>query len=126
MDEPEYIYGRRAVMEALHSSVERMNKLFIAKGTRGRPINEIHELARKNRVVIKILPRQALEKFAPAGSHQGVVASMAPIDYADPDELMEPHQKGEPALILALDGLTDPQNFGAILRTAEAVGAGGV
>lgn len=126
MDESGYIYGRRAVLEALRASAERVNKLFIAQGIRGETINEIRELARQNRVVTKTLPRRGLERYAPAGSHQGVVASMAPQSYADADDLMRPYQDGEPALLLALDGITDPQNFGAILRTAEAVGVGGI
>jgi 23S rRNA (guanosine2251-2'-O)-methyltransferase len=126
MEESEYIYGRRTVMEALRSSPERVNKLFMAEGSRGRPIQEIRELARKSKIVIKILPKRGLEKYAPAGSHQGVVASMAPTEYADADTLIEPYRGDEPALLLALDGITDPQNFGAILRTAEAVGVNGV
>lgn len=126
MNESEYIYGRRAVLEALRSSPERVNKLFIAEGTKGRIINDIRDLARKNKIVIKTIPKRALERYAPASPHQGMVASMAPSDYADADELMEPHIGGKPALLLALDGITDPQNFGAILRTAEAVGVNGV
>ncbi len=126
MKESDYIYGRRAVLEALRASAERMNKLFNAKGVRGETINEIRELARQNRVVTKALPRHALERYAPAGSHQGVVASMAPRGYADADDLMRPHRDGAPALLLALDGITDPQNFGAIIRTAEAAGVGGI
>lgn len=126
MEESEYIYGRRAVLEALRASPERVNKLFLADGSRGRTTDEIRELARRNKVVVKFLPKRALERYAPGTAHQGVVASMAPVGYADADALMEPHQKGGPALILLLDGITDPQNLGAILRTAEAVGAGGV
>ena len=126
MKESEYIYGRRAVLEALLSSAGRVNKLFVAKGSRGKAINDIRALARTNKVVTKTLPKSALERYVQTKSHQGVVASVAPVDYADAAELMEPYQKGKPALILALDGLTDPQNFGAILRTADAVGANGV
>ena len=126
MRQSEYIYGRRAVLEALRASAERVNKLFIAQGVRGETISEIRDLAKMNRVVTKTLPRRALERYAPAASHQGVVASMSPQSYADADDLMQPYQDGEPALVLLLDGITDPQNFGAILRTAEAVGANGV
>ncbi len=126
MHQSEYIYGRRAVLEALRASAERVNKLFIAQGVRGETISEIRDLAKMNRVVTKTLPRRALERYAPAASHQGVVASMSPQSYADADDLMQPYQDGEPALVLLLDGITDPQNFGAILRTAEAVGANGV
>ena len=126
MKESDYIYGRRAVLEALNSSPERMNKLFVAEGVRGESIGEIRELARRHRVVTKVLPRRALERYAPGVSHQGVVASMAPVSYADADDLLQPYHNGEPALVVLLDGITDPQNFGAILRTAEAVGVAGV
>jgi 23S rRNA (guanosine2251-2'-O)-methyltransferase len=126
MSESQNIYGRRAVLEALRSAPDRVNKLFIAQGVRGETIDEIRELAKQHRVITKVLPRRGLERYAPEGSHQGVVASVAPVGYADVDDLTLPFQNGEPALIVALDGVTDPQNFGAILRTAEAVGAGGV
>jgi 23S rRNA (guanosine2251-2'-O)-methyltransferase len=126
MSEAEYIYGRRAVIEALRAAPERVNKLFMAEGTHGRTTDEIRDLARKHRVVIKMLPRNGLDRYAPADAHQGVVASVAPVDYADADALMEANPGGRPALLLALDEITDPQNFGAILRTAEAVGVGGV
>jgi 23S rRNA (guanosine2251-2'-O)-methyltransferase len=126
MEEPEYIYGRRAVLEALRSTPERVNKLFLADGSRGRIIHDIWTLARTNKIIIKSLPKQVLEQYAPADSHQGVCASIAPTDYADADKLMELHRKEKPSLLVALDGITDPQNFGAILRTAEAVGVDGV
>ncbi len=126
MEESGHIYGRRAVLEVLRSSPDRVSKLFIAEGSRGRTTNEIRELARRHRVVTKTLPRRALERYAPEAAHQGVVASVAPVSYADADELIELYPKGKPALILVLDGITDPQNFGAILRTSEAVGVSGV
>ena len=126
MDQSEYIYGRRAVLEALRSSAERMNKLFIAQGAHGEAIGEIWDLAKRSRVVTKVLPKRGLERYAPGASHQGVVASMAPVSYADADDLMQPYRDGRPALVVLLDGITDPQNLGAILRTAEAVGATGV
>lgn len=126
MEESGHIYGRRAVLEALRSSPDRVNKLFIAEGTRGRTMNEIRDLARRHRVVTKTLPRRALERYAPDAAHQGVVASMAPVSYADVDDMLEPRREGRSALILVLDGITDPQNFGAILRTADAAGVSGV
>jgi 23S rRNA (guanosine2251-2'-O)-methyltransferase len=126
MGETEYIYGRRAVLEALRSSAERVNKLFIAEGTRGRTITQIRELARRRKVVTNTLPRRGLERYVSGGAHQGVVASVAPVDYADADELITPCHEGKPALLLLLDGITDPQNLGAILRSADAVGVDGV
>lgn len=126
MSEADYIYGRRAVLEALRSAAERMNKLFIAEGTHGRTITEIRDLARRKNVLTKTVPRRTLERYVPEGSHQGVAASVAPVDYTDADELMTPYHKGKPALLLLLDGITDPQNLGAILRSADGVGVDGV
>jgi 23S rRNA (guanosine2251-2'-O)-methyltransferase len=126
MDETGYIYGRRTVAEALRSSAGRVNKLLIAEGAHGPAIDEIRQLAKQNRVVMKFLPRQALEKYAPETVHQGVIASVTPVDYAEPEEVMQVHKDGRPTLIVVLDGITDPQNFGAILRTAEAAGVSGV
>ncbi|GAB4349353.1 MAG: 23S rRNA (guanosine(2251)-2'-O)-methyltransferase RlmB [Candidatus Abyssubacteria bacterium] len=126
MEESDYIYGRHAVLEALRACPERVNKLFIAEGTQGRAVREIHELARRAKVVVKILPRKALERYAAGEVHQGVAASVSPVEYAEPDELMHPYRNGNPALLLVLDSVTDPQNLGAILRTAEAVGVDGV
>jgi 23S rRNA (guanosine2251-2'-O)-methyltransferase len=103
-----------------------LNKLFIAEGAHGPAIDEIRRLAKENRVVTKYLPKRALEKYVPEAVHQGVVASMTPVEYAEPDEVMQPRKNGKPALILVLDGITDPQNFGAMLRTSEAAGVSGV
>ena len=126
MKESEYICGRRAVLEALRGSPRRVNKLFIAKGSHGRTTDEICDLARKNKVVIKTLPRRSIDSMATITSHQGVIASVAPVEYAEPDALVEPFPDGKPALVLVLDELTDTQNFGAILRTADAAGVNGV
>jgi len=122
----EYICGRRAVLEALRGSPGRVNKLFIAKGSHGRTTDEICNLARKNKVVIKNLPMRAIDTMAAITSHQGVIASVAPVEYAEVDALIEPYPDGKPALVLVLDELTDTQNFGAILRTADAAGVNGV
>jgi 23S rRNA (guanosine2251-2'-O)-methyltransferase len=126
VEESGYIYGRRAVLELLRSSSQRVNKLFIAEGDHGPTINEIRELAQRNRVITKILPKRALDRYAPGVAHQGIVASVSPVQYAEIEELIEPYLEGKPTLLLLLDGITDPQNCGAILRTAEAVGVRGV
>ncbi|MBI4831836.1 MAG: 23S rRNA (guanosine(2251)-2'-O)-methyltransferase RlmB [Candidatus Lindowbacteria bacterium] len=126
MEDTGYVYGRRSVAETLRSSPDRVNKLFIAEGAHGPAIDEIRELAKRHRVVTKFLPKQAIGKYAPEAVHQGVVASVTPVDYADADDVIQSSKGGKPALILVLDGITDPQNFGAILRTAEAAGVGGV
>ena len=127
MEESGYTYGRHAVLEILRSAPQRVNKVFLAEGDHGQIVGEIRELAKRNRIVIKIVPRRALSRYVPRGtSHQGVIASVAPVAYADIEDVSQPFQNSQPSLILLLDGITDPQNFGAILRTAEATGAAGV
>lgn len=126
-EESGYIYGRRAVREILDSSPHRVNKIFLTAGDHGQIVGEIRDLARKNHIIISIVPRQALSRYVPRGAaHQGIVASVAPIEYAEPEQIMEPFRNGTPSLILILDEITDPQNFGAILRSCDAVGVAGV
>jgi 23S rRNA (guanosine2251-2'-O)-methyltransferase len=126
-EESGYIYGRRTIQEILSSSPHRVNKIFLAAGDHGQIIGEIRDLARKNRIIISVVPRQALNRYVPRGAaHQGVVASVAPVEYAEPEQIIEPFRNGQPSLILLLDEITDPQNFGAILRTCDAVGVAGV
>jgi 23S rRNA (guanosine2251-2'-O)-methyltransferase len=127
MEETGFIYGRREVVEILNSSPHRVNKIFLAEGDHGPIIGEIRDLAKKSHIIIKVVPRRALDNYAPRGAaHQGVVASIAPVEYADPDDIIQPYKHGQPSLIVALDEISDPQNFGAILRTCDAVGAAGV
>jgi 23S rRNA (guanosine2251-2'-O)-methyltransferase len=127
MEETGFIYGRREVVEILTSSPHRVNKIFLAEGDHGRIIGEIRDMAKKNHIIIKVVPRRALDTYAPRGAaHQGVVASIAPVEYADPDDIIQPLKNGQPSLIVVLDEISDPQNFGAILRTCDAAGAAGV
>lgn len=127
MEESGYVYGRRAVLEILNSSPERINKIFLAEGDHGRTVGEIRESAGKHHIPVKIVPRRALTRYVPKRAvHQGIVASVAPVQYAEAEDLMEPYVAGVPSLILLLDGITDPQNFGAILRTSDAAGVNGV
>ncbi len=127
MDETGYVYGRRAVLEILNASPGRINKIFLAEGGRGHTVGEILELAKKNRIIVKFVPRHALNKFVPtSAAHQGIVASVAPVEYAEVENIIEPHEGEMPSLVVVLDEISDPQNFGAILRTAEAVGASGI
>ena len=87
-------------------------------------IDTIVERADRLRVPVRRVPRARLEAAARTDAPQGVLAHAAPLPEADFDELCRPGPKGPP-LLLALDGVTDPQNLGALLRTAEAAGATG-
>ncbi len=119
------IFGRNAVTELLKSG-HSVNRLFIAEGSRDGSIQKIFALAKEAGVVVEFLQRDKLDKLC-GGRHQGVAASAAAVDYATVEEILAlAEDKREPPFLILLDELEDPQNFGAILRTAEAVGVHGV
>lgn len=120
------IEGRQPLLEALRSG-RKIKTIYIAEGTSGDSLGEIKRLAGKRKITVKYLSRIELEKLAVTGSEQGVVALGAPKEYvAVEDMLAIAEKKGEPPFLLALDQLQDPQNFGSIIRTAEAVGVHGI
>ena len=119
------IFGRNAVTELLKSG-RSVNKIFIAEGSRDGSIQKIFALAKTAGVVVEFLNRDKLDKIC-GGRHQGVVAMAAAANYSTVEEILElAESKHEPPFLILLDELEDPQNFGAILRTAEAVGVHGV
>lgn len=120
------IFGRNPVLEALRSESE-INKIYVAKGDLQGSIKEIIALAKEKGVQIQQVERAKLDKMFPKENHQGVAASIAEAEYVDWQEMVElARKKGEDPLIIVLDELEDPHNLGAILRTADAVGAHGV
>lgn len=119
------IFGRNAVMELLKSG-RSVNRIFIAEGSRDGSIQKIFSLAKTAGIVVESVSRDKLDKLC-NGRHQGVAAKAAAVNYSTVEEILElAESKGELPFIVLLDELEDPQNFGAILRTAEAVGVHGV
>ncbi len=123
----EKIIGINPVMEALRSG-RPIQRLLIAEQRKSdRDIIEIIRLARQGGVEVRMASRDALNREAPNAVHQGVVASAAAREYATLDDILQiPSQRGQTPLFLILDGVEDPRNLGAILRTAEAAGVHGV
>ena len=120
------IEGRNAVLEALRSG-RTVDKLYMLKGARDQTLSEIFTRAKKAGVVIVDCERAKLDQMSATGVHQGVIASAAAHEYADFDELLKSAlSKDEPPLFVICDGITDPHNLGAIIRTAGAAGADGV
>ncbi len=115
------IYGVLPVLEALRAGSRKFERIMIADSARHDRLREIFELARKQNISIRREPRQALDRYSQNSNHQGVIAIVAAARYADADELLEAITP-ETMLIL-LDGVEDPHNLGAIIRTAEAAGA---
>ncbi len=121
----DYLYGRRAILEALRAT-RAIEKIYIQRDadTRG-ALSELLSLAKQNGVPVLRVPKADLDRHA--HNHQGVVARVAEFRYAEVEELLAvARERGEPAFLLLLDSVQDPQNFGTLLRTAEAVGVHGV
>jgi 23S rRNA (guanosine2251-2'-O)-methyltransferase len=123
---PEYIYSRNAVYEALVANRRQAIKLLISDTAQEKgPIIKILEIAKQRRIPVERINKQKLDKFSQ--QHQGVVLETSPYPYADIADMIDlATNKQEPLFILLLDSLQDPQNFGTLLRTAEAVGVHGI
>jgi len=111
------LIGIHPVAEALRAR-NPLDRILIAKGAGGARIQEIVDLARANSTPLRFEPRDALDRLAGGGTHQGVVALGAAKKYVDLDEVAEGAK-----LVVVLDGVEDPHNLGAIVRTAYAAGA---
>ncbi len=119
------VYGRNPVLEALRQGAS-LSKILIARGAhQTQPIQDILRLAHEAGVAIEIVERRVLDQRSGGGVHQGVMATVAPFAYASVDAILQRAQS-ETLLVLALDSVQDPQNLGALVRTAEAVGVHGV
>lgn len=124
----EYLAGRNAVREALLAGRRRFERLFLAEGVaeQGR-VGEIVHLCAKGGVPVRRVHRVELDRLGDDLTHQGVVAQVSSYPYVAIEDILGAAQATqEPPLILALDSLQDPQNVGALLRTADAVGVHGV
>ena len=120
------VAGRNAVMEALKGS-RSVNKLMIANGSTEGSIKEIVAVAKEKGVNIQYWDRSKLDSIARGIRHQGVLAQVAPVQYAELEDILQvAKDRNEPPFIVLLDELEDPHNLGAILRTADAAGVHGV
>ena len=120
------VAGRNAVMEALKGS-RSVNKLIIANGSTEGSIKEIIAVAKDKGVNIQYWDRSKLDSIARGIRHQGVLAQVAPVQYAELEDILQvAKDRNEPPFIVLLDELEDPHNLGAILRTADAAGVHGV
>ena len=120
----EQVEGRRAVRELLVAGRRRVRQVWLAEGTDPSPVlREIASVAAARRVALRTVSREQLGAVARTDSHQGVVARAEPVPEADLDELCQ--TTGPPPFLVGLDGVTDPHNLGAVLRTALGAGATG-
>ena len=122
----EFIYSRNAVYETLRARRRDVFEILVAEGAqeKGR-IKDISDSAIQRKIRVTRVPRARLDKIHE--NHQGVVADVGAYPYVDVIDIIDhASQKSEPPFVLILDSLQDPQNFGTLLRTAEAVGVHGV
>jgi 23S rRNA (guanosine2251-2'-O)-methyltransferase len=121
------VIGRNAVVEALRAGLPAI-ALRIASGLERDPrLDDIRALAEQAELDVAEVMRADLDRLAAGGTHQGVALEIAPFDYAHLDDVLRRAQEdAEPALLVALDGVSDPHNLGAVARSAAAFGAHGI
>ena len=118
--------GPHAVREALAAG-RPLQTVLLARGRHGGRLEEIARLAKRNGVPVRFEDRVRLDQVAGTREHQGVVAMVASKAAVSLEDLLaRPNQQGAPGLLVLLDGVEDPQNLGAIIRTALAAGAAGI
>lgn len=120
------IEGRNVVMEAILSG-RAINSIYVKKGEKHGSIFEILNAAKKAGIPVKQLDPEVFLAMAKTRGHQGVIAVVSPVEYCDVEDILEyAAQKKETPFIMILNELTDPQNLGSILRTADCLGVHGV
>ncbi|MFC5949466.1 23S rRNA (guanosine(2251)-2'-O)-methyltransferase RlmB [Pseudonocardia lutea] len=124
---PETVLGRNPVLECLRAGVPATALRVVVGATADERVAESVHLAADAGLSILELERGELDRITGGALHQGVALQIPPYEYAHPDELLEAaSESGRPALIVALDGVTDPRNLGAVVRSVSAFGGHGV
>jgi len=132
-EQPDIIFGRNSVKEAIRSE-RAINKLFVVKGAKDGSLNEILGMAKEKRLVTIEVNKSKLDEMClpfghsgQTGNHQGIAATLSPHEYVEvSDILADANAKGEAPFVIVLDGVTDTNNLGSIIRSAEAMGAHGI
>lgn len=120
------IIGRNPVLEAIRSG-RSIDKILVKKGKYEGSIVPIIKKAKENGIIIQEVDKAKLDAAAECGSHQGVIAYVSAYEYSTVKDILSfAHDKDEPPFVIICDKITDPHNLGAIIRTANCVGAHGV
>ena len=120
------IEGRNAVLEAFRSG-KTIDKLYVLDGCQDGPIKSITREAKKHDTIVNFVKKERLDQLSETGKHQGVIAISAAYDYATVEDILDTaKEKSEAPFIIILDGIEDPHNLGAIIRTANQAGAHGI
>ena len=120
------IEGRNAVLEAFRAG-KTIDKIFVLDGCQDGPIRTIVREAKKGDTILSFVTKERLDQMSETGKHQGVVAYAAAYGYAQVEDILNAaRKKNEPPFVILLDGIEDPHNLGAIIRTANQAGAHGI
>lgn len=115
--------GRNAAIEALRAGMP-LKRIVLAEGLKpDRAIDDAVRMAQRAGVAVESRPRKDLDRMSERGAHQGIIAEARPFRYQELPSVLDATRGQDPSLIIALDHVTDPGNFGAIARTAEVVGS---
>jgi len=126
-ERPEVLFGLHPVVAALEAGKRTIDRVLVARESGGHNLGRLLRAARAAGVPVTHLPREILaRKTGSHAVHQGVAALVAPVGYADADELCAATALEAAGLLVALDGVADPRNLGAVIRTAAAAGAHGI
>ncbi len=118
--------GRNPVIEAFRSG-KTVDRVFVLEGCHDGPIQTVIREANKKNTLINYVKKERLDQMSETGKHQGVIAFLAAYEYAEVADILKiAEDKNEPPFIIILDGIEDPHNLGAIIRTANLSGAHGV
>lgn len=126
MSEEKFLEGRNVVLEAFRSG-KTIDKLYVLKECKDGPVQTILREAGKQDTMINFVAKERLDQLSQTGHHQGVLAQASAYEYASVEDILErAREKKEPPFLFLLDGIEDPHNLGAIIRTANLAGAHGV
>jgi 23S rRNA (guanosine2251-2'-O)-methyltransferase len=121
------VYGVRPVLEALRARAREVSLLVVVEGEAQKAVREAVDAARAAEVAVEFKARAIVDEMAGHGNHQGVCAVVGEYQYVDPEDLLQTAKaRGEAPLVVVLDGVQDPQNLGALVRSAHVLGAHGI
>lgn len=122
----EKLVGINSIMEALQGR-RKIHKIYVQEGRQGKRITDLLTLAQGKGVFVQTVEKRRLDHMYTLGNHQGIVATVDQYPYASLEDILDlAREKGQEPLLLALDGVEDARNLGAIIRTAECVGVHGI
>lgn len=120
------IEGRHSVLEAFRAG-KLVERVFVLKGCQDGPVSTIVREAKRAQVILDFVPKERLDHMSEDGKHQGVIAQLSAFAYSSVEDMLAlAGERGEDPFLFLLDGIEDPHNLGAIIRTANLSGAHGV